>query len=152
MQSYQTSTHSTDKSFVVTAIEAVEQRMLVTLSWAVTTTWFLLLLMIFLVGTSLLASLFTDAWHWFQRSGALMVSIGAVISTRRALGFILDSMINDGRQKIMTPLNGVPQQNDMGELRTCVCGFMLVAIGTIIWAYGDLLGCLLDWSRSCLIQ
>ena len=108
--------------------------------------------MTLLVGTSLLASLLTDAWHWFQRSGALMVSIGAVLSTRRALGFILDGMINDGRPKIVTSFTDAPQQSEMGELRTCVCGFMLVAIGTMIWAYGDLLGCLLDWSKSCLAQ
>jgi len=148
MQSHQT----TDRNIAVIAIATLEQRVLVILNWAVSSTRFLLLLVIFFVGVSLLASLLTDAWHWFQRSGALMVSIGAVLSTRRALGFILDSMIDDGHSKIMTPMNRVPQQSEIGELRTCVCGFMLVASGTLVWAYGDLLGCLLDWSRSCLIQ
>jgi len=37
------------------------------------------------------------------------------------------------------------------ELKACVCGFAFVAMGTMIWAYGDLLGCLLPWSSSCPI-
>ena len=63
--------------------------------WAVITNWFLFLLAAVLVGGSLLASIHTDAWHWFQRSGALMVSIGAILSTRRPLGLILEGMIED---------------------------------------------------------
>ena len=64
------------------------QYLLLWFRWALTTSWFLFLLAAVLVGLSLLASFYTDAWHWFQRSGALMVSIGAVLSTRRALRLI----------------------------------------------------------------
>ena len=42
------------------------------------------------------------------------------------------------------------RQGESAELRSCVCGFLLVAMGTLIWAYGDLLGCLLNWNASCL--
>lgn len=118
--------------------------------WALTTSWFLFLLAAVLVGLSLLASFYTDAWHWFQRSGALMVSIGAVLSTRRALSLILESMI--GGISLTRPLSSseATQAIDMRELQTCVCGFLFVAMGTLIWAYGDLLGCLLHWNSSCL--
>ena len=119
--------------------------------WALTTSWFLFLLAAILVGVSLLASFYTDAWHWFQRSGALMVSIGAVLSTRRALQLILEGMIGDGKPTRPLTTRETIQTREMGELQTCVCGFMFVAMGTLIWAYGDLLGCLMHWNSSCLV-
>ena len=119
--------------------------------WALTTSWFLFLLAAVLVGFSLLASFYTDAWHWFQRSGALMVSIGAVLSTRRALRLILEGMIGgDSPVKSLTSSENA-ESSEMGELQTCVCGFLFVAMGTLIWAYGDLLGCLMHWNSSCLV-
>jgi hypothetical protein len=119
--------------------------------WALTTSWFLFLLAAVLVGFSLLASFYTDAWHWFQRSGALMVSIGAVLSTRRALSLILEGMIGGSSPARSLLSSETTQTIDMGELQTCVCGFLFVAMGTLIWAYGDLLGCLLHWNSSCLV-
>ena len=119
--------------------------------WTLTTSWFLFLLVAVLVGASLLASFYTDAWHWFQRSGALMVSIGAVLSTRRALNLILEGMIGGNSPARFLSSSEVTQSIDIGELRTCVCGFLFVAMGTMIWAYGDLLGCLLHWNSSCLV-
>ncbi len=114
------------------------------------TSWFLFLLAAILVGSSLLASFYMDAWHWFQRSGALMVSIGAILSTRRPLGMILESRTGDIGPQVHTRPEGSSFLSDTGELRTCVCGFLLIAMGTLIWAYGDLLGCLVHWNMSCL--
>lgn len=125
--------------------------MLLSFRWVVTTSWFLFLLVTILVGISLLVSFYTDTWHWFQRSGALMVSIGAILSTRRPLGLLLDCMIDDIYPNDHNRTDASPFLNDMGELRTCVCGFIFVAMGTLIWAYGDLLGCLVHWDTSCLI-
>ena len=117
--------------------------------WAVSTSSFLYLLATVLVGGSLLISFNTDAWHWFQRSGALLVSIGALLSTRRALALMLDALI-DGNDLVQQVQGEQVADNEAGELRTCVCGFLLVAMGTFIWAYGDLLGCLLPSQLSCL--
>ena len=125
------------------------QLLVLAFRWAVTTSWFLFVLAAFLVSSSLLISFYTDAWHWFQRSGALMVSIGAVLSTRRALGMILESMIGDASTQVRSDTSKF--LSDKGELQACVCGFALVAMGTLVWAYGDLLGCLLHWNSSCLI-
>lgn len=119
--------------------------------WTVTTNWFLFLLAALLVGGSLLVSFHTGAWHWFQRSGALMVSIGAVLSTRRPLGLILEAMIGGRDASTSNGSTGANADIDSAELQTCVCGFALVAMGTMIWAYGDLLGCLLYWSSVCLV-
>ena len=127
------------------------QYLLLAFRWALTTSWFLFLLAAVLVGVSLLASFYTDAWHWFQRSGALMVSIGAVLSTRQALQLILEGMIGDGNDRRPLTAEETTQAREMGELQTCVCGFIFVAMGTLIWAYGDLLGCLMHWDLSCLV-
>ena len=136
----------------ITIATTIEQHILVSARWALTTTWFLLFLVAIFVGISFLASLSTDAWHWFQRSGALMVGIGVVLSTRRPLSLILESMIDDHGRNSLMQSNAAPSRNELSELKTCVCGFIMVAMGTLIWAYGDLLGCLLDWNTSCLIS
>ena len=127
------------------------QYLWLTFRWALTTSWFLFLLAAVLVGVSLLASFYTDAWHWFQRSGALMVSIGAVLSTRRALRLLLEGMIGDSNHAIPLTTSESIRASETGELQTCVCGFVFVAMGTLIWAYGDLLGCLMHWNSSCLV-
>lgn len=118
--------------------------------WIVTTNWFLFLLAALLVGGSLLLSLYTGAWHWFQRSGALTVSIGAVLSTRRPLRLMLESLIGDEGPNGRYKASKLPPFSDPAELRTCLCGFALVAMGTLIWAYGDLIGCLAYWNAECL--
>jgi len=139
---------SVEAEFSANAFPA--QYLLLWFRWALTTSWFLFMLAAVFVGLSLLASFYTDAWHWFQRSGALMVSIGAVLSTRRALRLILEGMIDDGSSASSLTSGEVSRSSEMGELQTCVCGFLFVAMGTLIWAYGDLLGCLMHWNSSCL--
>ena len=125
--------------------------MLSAFRWMLTTSWFLFLLASILVGSSLLVSFYSDAWHWFQRSGALMVSIGAILSTRQALSLILDGMIGSSGQQAHQDSAGPAFLDNAGELRTCICGFIFVGMGTLIWAYGDLLGCLVNWDGSCLV-
>jgi hypothetical protein len=80
-----------------------------------------------------------------------MVSIGAMLSTRRALGLILEGMIGSIAPQDRGRIDESSYLSDPGELKTCVCGFIIVATGTLIWAYGDLLGCLVHWDASCLV-
>jgi hypothetical protein len=143
-------TKPVNNSLGIVFARTIEQRILVSIRWVLTTTWFLLLLSAVFVGTSLVASLYTDAWHWFQRSGALMVSIGAVLSTRRPLGLILESILDARGLRRSSQFRDAFNQDEVNELRTCLCGFIIVAMGTVIWAYGDLVGCLLYWNASCL--
>ena len=133
----------------ISAVSLPAHYVLLAFSWAISNSRFLYLLAAVLVGGSFLLSFNTDAWHWFQRSGALLVSIGALLSTRRALGLMLDALIDgiDLAQQVQGEL--VPS-SEVGELQTCVCGFLLVAMGTLIWAYGDLLGCLSPSQLACL--
>ena len=62
--------------------------------WLMTTTGFLLVLAAGILGVSFFISYLTGQWHWFQRSGALLVSIGAILSTRRLLRVGLTGMLS----------------------------------------------------------
>ena len=149
MTSQSTGSSRSGSEPAISAISLPAHYILLAFRWAILNSRFLYLLAAVLVGGSFLISFHTDAWHWFQRSGALLVSIGALLSTRRALGLMLDSLINgsDLAQQVQGEKITI---SEAGEMRTCVCGFMLVAMGTLIWAYGDLLGCLLPSQLACL--
>jgi len=149
MASQSTGSSSPGSGPLISAAGQPGHFLLLAFKWTVSNSRFLYAVAFVLVGSSFVISLNTDAWHWFQRSGALLVSIGAMLSTRRALGLMLDSMI-DG-SKLLQPVQVEETvASEVVELQTCVCGFLFVAMGTFIWAYGDLLGCLLSWELSCL--
>jgi len=149
MASQSTGSPSPDSGPLITTAGYPGHYLLLAFRWAVSNSRFLYLVAAVLVGSSFVISFHADAWHWFQRSGALLVSIGALLSTRRALGLMLDSMIYGGKLTQSVPGEETAAY-EAGELQTCVCGFLFVAMGTFIWAYGDLMGCLLSWEMSCL--
>ena len=115
---------------------------------AVTRTWLLMALAMLIVSASLQASLVTGAWHWFSRSGALVVSIGAILSTRPLLRQQLVERIRVRTAGSAGPAE--PADAPQRDRRACFCGFWVVAVGTLIWAYGDLAECLAQWSPACL--
>ena len=149
MTSHSTDSPRSGSEPVISTLTLPVHYVLLVFRWAVSNSLFLYLLAAALVGGSFLLSFNTDAWHWFQRSGALLVSIGALLSTRRALGLMLDALI-DGTDLVQQVKGEQIAISEAGELQTCICGFLLVAMGTFIWAYGDLLGCLLPSQLSCL--
>ncbi len=109
--------------------------------WMVTSNELLLAAAILIVGGSFTLSFVTGDWHWFQRSGALLVSIGAILSTRHVLRATITAMIEEGGLNAVTTSGG--RLIDDADLAACFVGFWVVGLGTIIWAYGDLAGCLL---------
>ena len=66
--------------------------------WLTTTTCFLLAAVVALLSVSVFLSIYTGDWHWFQRSGALVVSIGAILSTRK--------LLRTGTTEMLTRWNG----------------------------------------------
>jgi hypothetical protein len=96
MTSQSTGSPRSDSEPAISAISLPAHYVFLAFRWTLLNSRFLYLLAAVLVGGSFLLSFNTDAWHWFQRSGALLVSIGALLSTRRALGLMLDSLINGG--------------------------------------------------------
>jgi hypothetical protein len=149
MTTQSTGSPRSDSEPAISAVSLPAHYVLHIFRWAVSNSLFLYFLAAVLVGGSFLLSFNTDAWHWFQRSGALLVSIGALLSTRRALGLMLDALI-DGTDLVQQVQVQLVPSSEAGELQTCVCGFLLVAMGTLIWAYGDLLGCLSPSQLACL--
>ena len=53
--------------------------LLLAFRWIVTSNRFLFAVAVVVVGALFALSFTTDAWHWFQRSGALLVNIGAIV-------------------------------------------------------------------------
>ena len=120
--------------------------LLVAFRWMVTSNRFLFAAAVVVVGGSFALSFTTDAWHWFQRSGALLVSIGAILSTRHLLRGMLTAKLEE-RKPSETFASERRTLSD-SDLATCFVGIWVVGLGTIIWAYGDLLGCI--FGSSCL--
>jgi len=133
------STDTSQRAADCTPQRGLRLRLVKAFRWVVTTSWLLMTLAVLLVGNSLIASILTGEWHWFQRSGALMVATGALLSTQRALTFLLDNLI-DERECRRPSHSELPARMEPPEIRACLCGFTLVAAGTLVWAYGDLIG------------
>ena len=120
-----------------------------------TTTSFLLILGACIVGASFFTSFYTGQWHWFQRSGALLVSIGAILSTRRMLRLGLDELML-GSSYFETVASVERNKGDAKDLETkrdiisAYWGFGVVGIGTLVWAYGDLIECLVAQNMNCV--
>jgi len=130
-------------------MERVAIGMLRAFHGAVVRTWLMVMLAMTFAGGSLVASIATGSWHWLSRSGALVVAIGAILSTRPLLREELTEMIRARTPSEERPPRPPPDLR-WRDRRACFCGFWLVAAGTLIWAYGDLLGCLAQWSSACL--
>ncbi len=129
---------------------------LLVVKWLVTTTSFLLILALCIIGVSLFASYHTGQWHWFQRSGALLVSIGAILSTRRLLRVGLDGlMLGSSYFEIAAGMeanqNASKDLQSKHDLISAYYGFVVVALGTIVWAYGDLIECLVAQNMGCVL-
>ena len=118
-------------------------------------TSFLIVFAVVILGTSIYASAYTGQWHWFQRSGALVVSIGAILSTRRLLRIGLDGLLGgrsyfDVASNIQTNPGDKRDVESGRDLIAAYWGFMIVGLGTIVWAFGDLIGCLIAQNMDCV--
>ena len=98
-----------------------------------------------LVVFSATKSYCTSQWHWFGRSGAIITMAGIILCIRPIIrmGFnewVKSLKIIDGGHCIPTPeeIEEERQANlDADALRMGNC---MALIGTLIWAYGDLVG------------
>jgi hypothetical protein len=120
------------------------------------TTSFLLVLAVFILGTFVFASTYTGQWHWFQRSGALVVGIGAILSTRRLLRIGLDGLLQgrtyfDIANNIHANTTGRKDIESERDLVAAYWGFVVVGFGTIVWAFGDLVECIIAWDMNCTV-
>lgn len=78
-------------------------------------------------------------WLWFSRSGSVTGIIGALLSCRSVLRLTCEERIRIRHMTIIecfTPSEFDDQERDSSAV---VLGVVLMLVGTLIWAYGDLL-------------
>jgi hypothetical protein len=97
----------------------------------------------------------TGDWVWFQRSGSILTFAGACLSARAIVRLgrkapnsspafgkaTLVSSAADGRLTIRHSAETVARRKEAArDAVAAVMGFVLAALGTLIWGYGDLVG------------
>jgi len=120
----------------------------------------LFLLGVFITSISLYSDWGSDSFCWFQRSGSLLVMIGAILSFRSivrlgkkgaggapsrgaTIAKIKGSFLKDGRRMVQIEQNpdDLEYDNQVGlDKLAGYIGAIYAILGTIIWGYGDLLG------------
>ena len=97
------------------------------------------------VLVSFFVSFTTSSWHWFGRSGAILTIAGVILSTRPLirLGFsewLRSLQIIDCGHIIPTQEEIEAEVQSNKDASAFHIGVYMTLIGTLIWAYGDLIG------------
>lgn len=107
--------------------------------------WLLVGLASVVLVASTLVSYFTCQWHWFGRSGAIVTMVGVLLSVRPLvrMGFTewlrSQSVINGGHAAPTPQEREEDRQRKLDATATQI-GVAMAFAGTLIWAYGDLVG------------
>lgn len=107
--------------------------------------WLVLVISTSFVFISLALSHVTDKWHWFSRSGAIATIAGVLLSVRPLVRMGRADWIQyistiDGGHIIPTPEETEAKRQAVLDAKAAQIGVFLAVAGTLIWAYGDLLG------------
>jgi len=119
----------------------------------------LLLLTFGVLVASIYADFGSKSWVWFQRSGAILVCIGAVLSYRSIVRLGVGGVGGAPVMAAKATLVSVDDSGPIQQMKTKydaetegrfaqyeldkVAGYIgawLMGVGTLIWGYGDLLG------------
>ena len=113
-----------------------------------TNIWFLGAFGISWVTFSIYLSRRYGTWHWFARSGAILAIVGGMLSCRTILrrtseyrhGILHLSMIETLSEEEFVDIET--------DEHATIIGVIFIVSGSLIWAYGDLIGRPLITSRS----
>ena len=117
----------------------------------ITSHWFSLLWTALVMFVSILISIYSQDAMYVARAGALVTLAGIFMTTRRLLVSSAEKQPIIGKQdspdtlerKLTTESASAEEEE---HLKAEKCGFWFLIIGTIIWAYGDLvLSSILSW-------
>lgn len=95
-------------------------------------------------GAGILASVETDDWNWFARSGAAVVAIGVFLTSREILEHNrrLRAGCWDrdwaGENSLRQLARSRHHEEDLWE--TKFHGLYILIGGTLVWGFGDLIG------------
>jgi len=82
-------------------------------------------------------------WDCLSRSGSLLIMVGSILIFRNTIRLTREERVGMRNMTIIqiyTPLEKADQEKDSQAI---ILGTILVVLGTIIWAYGDLFGFLI---------
>jgi len=80
-----------------------------------------------------------DNWKWFSRSGSVLIIIGSILAFRSTIRLTSEERERRRNMTIIetfTPLEKADQEKDSFAI---IIGTILMILGTLIWAYGDLI-------------
>jgi hypothetical protein len=107
--------------------------------------WLLIGVAALAVVASVLASHITGKWHWFGRSGAIVTMAGVILSVRPLvrMGFaewLRSQRVIDGGHFVPTPEEIEEERQTTLDATASNIGVYMALVGTVVWAYGDLIG------------
>lgn len=107
--------------------------------------WFVVGAAALAVVISFAASFVTSKWHWFGRSGAIITMAGVILSVRPLvrMGFsewFRSLTVIDCGHLEPTPEEIEAERQSKLDATGSHIGVYMAVIGTVIWAYGDLIG------------
>ena len=91
------------------------------------------------------ASFVTAEWHWFGRSGAILTMAGVLLSVRPLIRMGFSewyrsmSVIDCGHLEPTPEEIEAERQSNLDATASRI-GVYMAVIGTLVWAYGDLIG------------
>ena len=91
------------------------------------------------------ASCLTHKWHWFGRAGAIVTMAGVLLSVRPLVrmglpAWLQSQSIIDGGHVPPTNEEVEASQQEKLDAMAAQIGVVMAFVGTLIWAYGDLIG------------
>lgn len=95
-------------------------------------------------------SLFLGNWTWFSRFGALICIVGATMGVRGPIrlglrGFYRHLSMFDGGNIVPTLAEKRKEDEIKQDIRATIDGYCVLIIGSLIWAFGDLVNHLVAW-------
>ncbi len=105
---------------------------------------FLLTMAIGVAVIGIAASLVAGEWHWFSRSGAVVVLIGVLMSARRCVrigfkGLRQDETAIDCKPSLQASEQKNTEKEHSQDIGAAQRGIWVAVVGTLIWGFGDLL-------------
>jgi uncharacterized membrane protein HdeD (DUF308 family) len=79
-------------------------------------------------------------WHWFMRSGAVTVVIGALVSFRNVIRLTQEERVRFRNMSVIEIFTESEKRNQEGDSAAVLIGVWVMIAGTAVAAYGDLLG------------